>query len=181
RELKYVADASAEIVQLTPPEPGHLEPIHDHRAAVRLQEPDDVLDRDRLAGARIADDDHRLTLDDIERETGKHTFSAERFVDVDELDHYALLRFAPKRELSTGNQQRSPNNGSAEPSANAWAPRLTYLTARWKDAHLPRNDERGGQVASPFVVPRIANLQGAGAPGGTRTPNLLIRSQTLYP
>src|SRR5678815_4609657 len=45
--------------------------------AMGLQESDDVLDRHGLAGARVADDDHRFALDDIEGETGEHAFGAE--------------------------------------------------------------------------------------------------------
>ena len=34
-------------------------------------------------GARVADDDHRLALDDVEGEALEHALGAEGFVDVD--------------------------------------------------------------------------------------------------
>ena len=46
-----------------------------------------MLDRDRLSGARVADDDHRLALGDVEREALEDALGAEGFVDVVELDH----------------------------------------------------------------------------------------------
>ena len=56
---------------------------------VGLEQADDVFDRDRLSRARVADDDHRLTLLDVEGEALQHVLRAERFVDVDETDHLA--------------------------------------------------------------------------------------------
>ena len=37
-------------------------------ARIGLEQADDVLDRDGFSGAGVADDDHRLALDDVERE-----------------------------------------------------------------------------------------------------------------
>ena len=56
-------------------------------AFVGLEQPDDVLDRHRLSGARITDDDHRLALVDVEGEPFEDLLRAEGLVNVVELDH----------------------------------------------------------------------------------------------
>jgi len=67
-ELENVPDARAELVELAPPQLGHLESVDDDLAGVRLEQTDDMLDRDRLPRARVADDDHRLAFSNIKRE-----------------------------------------------------------------------------------------------------------------
>jgi hypothetical protein len=59
----------------------------------------------------------------------------------------------------------------------------------WRDAE--RSGRPSAQGSSPQLLGRqgqekaaggvIPTAEGPGAPGGTRTPNLLIRSQALYP
>ena len=66
---------------------GNVEPVDPDLARVGLEQSDDVLDRDRLSGARIADDDHRLALVDLEGEAVEDALGAEGLVDVVELNH----------------------------------------------------------------------------------------------
>src|SRR5688572_8289258 len=82
-ELKDVADSRAQRIEIAARERRHLETIDQDSPAVGLEQPDDVLDRDRLARARVPDDDHRLAFDHVERETGEDAFRAEALVDVD--------------------------------------------------------------------------------------------------
>ena len=86
-ELEHVPDACTELVQLAALQRGHLEPIDEHGAAVGLEQPDDVFDRHRLPRPGVADDDHGLTLDDVESEAVEHALGSEAFVDVDQLNH----------------------------------------------------------------------------------------------
>ena len=99
-ELEDVADARAQRVQLAPRQLGHVEAVDPDLARVGLEQSDDVLDRDRLSGARVADDDHRLALGDVEGEALEDALGAEGFVDVDELDHE--LRVIGERASDVG-------------------------------------------------------------------------------
>jgi hypothetical protein len=54
---------------------------------VGIQEPHDMLDRHRLPRAGEPDDDHRLSLLDLEGEAAEDLVVAEGFVDVFEDDH----------------------------------------------------------------------------------------------
>ena len=50
-ELKDVADARAQLVELAAREIRHVEIVDENLSRVRLEQPDDVFDRDRLPGA----------------------------------------------------------------------------------------------------------------------------------
>ena len=86
--LEDVADAGAELGQLLPLELAHLLAVHDDGAAVRPDEADDVLEQHALAGARWAQQRHRLALAHLEVDPVQHHLLAEALVDVDELDHW---------------------------------------------------------------------------------------------
>ena len=73
-ELEDVADARAQRVELAARQLGHVEAVDQDLAGVGLEQADDVLDRDGLAGARVADDDHRLALGDVEGEASSTCF-----------------------------------------------------------------------------------------------------------
>ena len=66
---------------------GHVEAVDPDLAGIGLEQADDVLDRDRLSGARIADDHHRLALGNVEGEAVEDALGTEGLVDVLELDH----------------------------------------------------------------------------------------------
>ena len=60
--------------------------VHEHVALVGVEQADHVLDADRLAGARRAEDHRDLVLGDAHVEAAQDLVAAERLVDVDELD-----------------------------------------------------------------------------------------------
>ena len=60
--------------------------VHDDVPAVRLDEADQVLEQDALAGARAADDDERLAGHDLELDAAQHLLAAERLPEVDDGD-----------------------------------------------------------------------------------------------
>src|SRR2546423_2667168 len=93
-ELEDVADLGSELVQLDTGERGDLLPIDPDGTPIRLQQPDDVLDRDRFTAAREADKDHGFALVDFEGEAFEDLFRAEGFVDVDELDHITKVKLS---------------------------------------------------------------------------------------
>ena len=64
-------------------------------ALIGLQKADDVFDRHRLAGSRVADDDHGLAFVDLKRETAEHLLGPESLVDVLQLDH-GITNVPPK-------------------------------------------------------------------------------------
>src|SRR3569833_1037459 len=86
-ELKHIADTRTQLIELAPRQMRHVETVDEDLPRIRLEQSDDVLDRDRLARARVADDHHRLAFDDVEREALEHLLRTERFMDVDQLDH----------------------------------------------------------------------------------------------
>ena len=61
--------------------------VYEDGAAVGHEEPNDMLDRHRLSGAGIADDDHRFALFHVEGKALQDFFWAERLIDVVEADH----------------------------------------------------------------------------------------------
>ena len=65
----------------------HVLAVHDDRAAVGLDEADDVLEQHALAGARRAEQGHRLALAHLEVHPVQHHLLAESLVDAAELDH----------------------------------------------------------------------------------------------
>src|SRR5215217_4770729 len=60
--------------------------VHQHVALVGIEQPDHVLDADRLAGAGRAEDHRDLVVGDAEVEAAKDLVAAERLVHLDELD-----------------------------------------------------------------------------------------------
>ena len=86
-ELEDVADLRAEAIELTPGQRADGDTVDFDVALIGLEEPDDMLDGHRLAGPRIADDDHRLPLFDLEGEAAQDLVRAERLMDVVEADH----------------------------------------------------------------------------------------------
>src|SRR6185503_8313859 len=86
-ELKDIADARAQGVQILAGQRWDVQPVHDDVAGIRLEQSDYVLDRNRLSGAGIADDDHGLAVVHVEREALQHALGAEGLVDVHEPDH----------------------------------------------------------------------------------------------
>src|ERR1700738_3599724 len=95
-ELKDVPDVGSQRVQLVAREARHFLAVDDDGAAIGLEQPDDVLDRYRLAAPREADEDHGLALVYLEGKTFEDFFRAEGFVDIDQLDHVT------KMELTSG-------------------------------------------------------------------------------
>src|SRR5262249_19970306 len=87
RELEHVADVRAELIQLAALETRNQQSVDPHLASIRLEQSDDVFDRDRLAGARISDDDDRLAFCHLEGKSFEDLLRAERLVDVDETNH----------------------------------------------------------------------------------------------
>ena len=87
RKLEDVADLRAKRVELPAAEFRNFEAVDKNGAAVGFEQADDVFDRDALARARVADDDHRFTLVDVEGEAAEDAFVTERFMDIFERDH----------------------------------------------------------------------------------------------
>ncbi len=86
-ELEHVADLGAQLHEVASRERIHAHVVDPHFAAVGLEQTHNVLDRHRLARARITDDDHRLAFLHVEREALEDFLLAEGLVDVLELDH----------------------------------------------------------------------------------------------
>ena len=76
---------------------GHRLAVHEHVALVGVEQADHVLDADRLAGARRAEDHRDLALGDAHVQAAQDLVAAERLVDVDELDRVGapVGRFRP--------------------------------------------------------------------------------------
>ncbi len=64
----------------------HVLPVHEHVAAVGLQQPDDVLQRHALAGAAPAEQAERRALRHVERDVVEHLAIVERLGHALELD-----------------------------------------------------------------------------------------------
>ena len=86
-ELKDISDVRPQFVEIPARQSRDLESVHPDLALIGLEQPDDVLDRDRLARARESNDYDSLTLGDVESEPLQHALRPEGFVDVDEFDH----------------------------------------------------------------------------------------------
>ncbi|MNY27226.1 hypothetical protein D3C86_1611220 [compost metagenome] len=92
--LEQHPELLADLVEVLLLELGQVLAVHQDPALVRLEEADQELDEDRLAGARGADDDGRLAALDAQRHVIQHLLLAEGLVDVAELDD-AVLRQRP--------------------------------------------------------------------------------------
>ena len=60
-----------------------------------------------------------------------------------------------------------------EPTSEAWAGGTRTIHGHFAPKCSNTSGSKSGKL--------FAFNQGSGAPGGTRTPDLLVRSQTLYP
>ena len=87
RELEYVADVPAQVVEALAVEIGDRPAVNDHLPGVRLQQPDDVLQGDALPRSRVPDEHQRLAVADGQRESAEDLFRPERLMDVAQLDH----------------------------------------------------------------------------------------------
>jgi hypothetical protein len=85
-ELEHVSDPPPQLVEILALQLVHVLAVDPDVAPIGRDQPHDVLQGDRLAGARAADDRERLTFVHGEREALEHLFGPERLVDVDELD-----------------------------------------------------------------------------------------------
>jgi hypothetical protein len=74
-------------------------PVDDHVAAIGLEQPDDVFERDALSRSRSADDDDRFAACDLDRHIDEHLLLAEGFVDVSKGDHGQKRSFVRKKSL----------------------------------------------------------------------------------
>ena len=81
----------AERVEVDARKLGNLLVVYPDCSTIGLEQSDNVLDRNRLSGPRIADEGHSLALLDFEREALEHLFGAEGFVNVDQLDHVTKM------------------------------------------------------------------------------------------
>ena len=123
--------------------------VDDHVALVRVQQPDDVLDADRLAGAGRADDHRDLALGEAHVQPAQDVVAPERLVDVDELDRVrgAVRADHPGVEAellgssSPGRLRGAPPSPSAQPPIGAralvpqkiWVPNasITFTSTRF--------------------------------------------------
>src|SRR5438309_12086911 len=70
--LKGHAEAAPETIQIHRLHGVDLLTIDEHASSIRLEETDDVLERDALPGARSADDDDRLAPLDLDRHVAQY-------------------------------------------------------------------------------------------------------------
>ena len=84
--LEQHTELLAQLEEVVVGERGDRLPGDDHVALVGVEQPDDVLDAHRLAGAGGAEDHRHLAFGDTEVQTAQHAVGAERLVHVDELD-----------------------------------------------------------------------------------------------
>src|SRR3954447_1517731 len=83
--LEQDAELLAHLEQLFVAHPGDRLAVHEHVALIRIQQPDHVLDADRLPGPRRAEDHRDLVVGDLHVEPAQDLVAPERLVDVDEL------------------------------------------------------------------------------------------------
>ena len=87
RELKDVTDALAQRRERIAIERADGLAVNNDVARIRVQQADDVLERDALAGPGVADDHHRFGVPDFQRQALQHRFAIESLVQVLEFDH----------------------------------------------------------------------------------------------
>jgi len=101
----------------------HLPVVHDDGAAVRVDQPDDVLEEDALTGARGAEQRHGLALTDDEVDPVQDDLLPEPLVDVAQLDHCCssrLARSTSSSRMSTELATTAPVVERPTPSAPCW-------------------------------------------------------------
>src|SRR5207248_7628443 len=100
-------------------------------AGIDAQEPDQVLDRDRLADARRADDVHDLAPGNGERHSAQHDVRAERLVHVLPLDERGH-RSPPLRNSAAAEMMKSSTITANE------LPMTAAVVAQPTPSELPR-------------------------------------------
>jgi nitrate/nitrite transport system ATP-binding protein len=119
--LEDVADPVAELRQLLPLEPVDVEPVHQHLPRVRLDQPDDVLEQDALAGARGSEERDRLAVLHHEVHAVQDDLVAELLPDAAKLDHpgfsSSLARITSSRRMRTELLTTAPVVDRPTPSA----------------------------------------------------------------
>ncbi len=90
RILEQHAELFPDAVQLRAPQSQYALAVNLDLAAIRLQEPDDVLEQNALAFAAGADDGRDLALGDLKVEAVQDLLGAEGFMYVGQLDHSSI-------------------------------------------------------------------------------------------
>ena len=121
--MEDVADVGAELRQLLPLELAHVLAIHDHRAAIRLDQADDVLEEDALAGARGTQQGDGLALAHLEVDPVQDHLLPECLVQGVELDHWlssSRVRTVSSTRMSTELVTTAVVVDRPTPSAPCW-------------------------------------------------------------
>ena len=80
--------------------PRHVPLVDPDFTTIGFQQAHDVLDRNGLPRAGVSDDDHRFPFGDVEREALEDVLGSERFVDVDETDHWGTTAAKAARKAT---------------------------------------------------------------------------------
>jgi hypothetical protein len=85
--LEDDAIALPDAVQLAAPQARDVGAVHDHRAGIRSEQADEVLEQHRLAPAAAADHHHDLAGGDVEVDAAQYRLGAEALVEALDPDH----------------------------------------------------------------------------------------------
>ena len=86
-ELEHESDPGPELHELVVVQVADRFPVDQHASGIRLEQPDDVLERDALPGARHPHEHRRLALRNDERDAVEDGACAERLMYILKLDH----------------------------------------------------------------------------------------------
>ena len=128
--LEQHAELLAQLEQVGVGQAGDRVPVHDHVALVGIEQADDVLDADRLARARGAEDHRDLVLGQGHVQAAQHLVAPERLVDVDELDRVGLVGRADRAGVVVELVPPAPARALAQLRAVSPAPAVGELGVR---------------------------------------------------
>src|SRR5262249_17834687 len=118
--LEDVANVRAKFREFPPLEVAHVLVVYDHRPGIRLDQPDDVLEQDALAGPRRAHQRNGLPLGDIEVDAVEHHLRPEPLFHSAQLDHWlsrSRVRTVSSSRMSTELMTTAPVVDFPTPSA----------------------------------------------------------------